>query len=86
MMISTIEKNKRPKLIMNKAYLCTNIKFDTDGEPVGNLPKKMELIVDTSAFPNDEEAFECRLQEELGDLISDLTGWCVDSFKYTQVG
>ena len=82
-MISTIEKSKRPKLIMTTTtYLCTNIKYDTDGARVHNLPKKLEFYLSDAMYPRTGVAWEANLEEALADCISEYTGWCVESFKW----
>lgn len=48
-----------------------DIKYDTDGAKV-KLPKKIRFEVDGDFDPD----------EELADLISNHTGWCVLSCDY----
>jgi hypothetical protein len=48
----------------------TNIVYDTDGESV-DLPREMILDVD-----NVEDT------DEIVDMISDRTDWCVTSYNY----
>lgn len=48
-----------------------DIKYDTDGHKV-KLPKRIKFDVD--------ENFDA--DEQLADLISDYTGWCVFSCDY----
>lgn len=63
-------------------YLCTNIKFDTDGERVPGLPKKMEVYLNDRIYPRSGPAWEANIEETLADCISEHTGWCVDSFSW----
>jgi hypothetical protein len=51
-----------------------NIKYDTDGRKI-RLPKKILFEV--------EDDFDA--DEELADLISDETGFCVFSCEYREV-
>lgn len=48
-----------------------NIKYDTDGQKI-NLPKKIDFEVENDFDP----------KEELADLISDETGFCVFGCEY----
>ena len=50
-----------------------NIKHDTDGKRVDNLPK--EIFFDDVAADTDVE-------NEIADMVSDKTGWCVFSVEY----
>jgi hypothetical protein len=50
-----------------------NIKYDTDGENVPGLPA--ELFYDADTDNIDE------IEDELGDFISDTTGWCHLGFE-----
>ena len=49
---------------MMKTFLCTNIKYDTDGEDY-DLPTELVVTVEN--------------EEDLADAISDHIGWCVES-------
>ena len=53
-----------------------DIIFDTDGADVDNLS-------DEYFFEVEEEKFDA--DEELADLISDETGWCVKCYNYEVV-
>jgi len=53
-----------------KAY---RIEYDTDGEEVHGLPKVLHFNIEDPDF---------NPENDLADLISDHTGWCVFSFKY----
>ena len=55
---------------MMKTYLCTNIKYDTDGQRVRGLPKKLVVEVEN--------------EEDIADAISDHIGWCVESLDYKE--
>jgi hypothetical protein len=58
------------------AYAVSDIRYDTDGETaIVDLPEELEIDVDPET-PAD------RLEEVLGDAISERTGWCVKSFSY----
>lgn len=55
-----------------KQYLATNIVWDTDGENV-DLPEEVVF-----------ELFDEDDPDEYGaDALSDMYGWCVISFSYT---
>jgi len=49
-----------------------NIKYDTDGEDISDLPD--EITFDISA--------DVDVENEIADLVSDKTGWCVFSVEY----
>jgi hypothetical protein len=66
----------------NSVYLCTNIKFNNGGM---NVPNKMEVIMDTSSYPDDEKEFEYCLEEGLSDTMSSVTGCTVISFDYKKI-
>jgi hypothetical protein len=53
-----------------------NIIFDTDGIEVDDL-------LDEYFFEVEKEKFD--IDEELADLISDETGWCVKYYSYEVV-
>ena len=55
-------------------YLITNIKFDTDGEYIYDLPETLEINVPNNITDEDE------IDEYLSDKISDITGWCHKGF------
>lgn len=57
-------------------FRAFDIIFDTDGTNVDNLS-------DEYFFEIVEEKFD--IDEELADLISDETGWCVKSYNYEVV-
>lgn len=58
-------------------YLVTNIDYDTDGEDV-DLPNKLEIEVPDNL---DEDG----ISEFISDKISDITGFCHNSFNRTKV-
>ncbi len=58
-------------MIIKKEIKAYNISYDTDGVKI-KLPKELTFMVDAEFDP----------EYELADLISDKTGWCVNSFKY----
>lgn len=68
-----IETMKNEVGILTMKYLAYDIKYDTDGKRV-KLPKKLEFDVSDPDFSPDMD---------LADLISDKTGWCVNSFKFS---
>jgi hypothetical protein len=51
-------------------FSVTKIKYDTDGEAV-TLPEMLTITADT--------------EEEIADVISDETGFCVMSFSYDEI-
>jgi len=61
---------------MSKTFRAYNIKYDTDGERVEDLPSELTFTVD-------EEDFNPSI--DLGDMISDKTGWCVNGFSYEEL-
>lgn len=48
-----------------------NIQYDTDGETV-ELPPELFFIVDK----------DCVLSEDVADMISDKTGWCILGYDW----
>ena len=52
-----------------------DIKYDTDGKKVEDLPQELFFTTEDSTDPDDE----------LSDLISDKTGWCHFGFDYEEV-
>ena len=56
----------------------TDIEFDfTDGS--GELPYDEQVAVSKSAL---ETTWEVENEDELADVISDDTGWCIKSLNY----
>lgn len=55
-------------------FKVTNIQYDTDGEMI---PLPPELVIDLA----DHEYVE----DELSEVISDLTGFCHNGFEYEVV-
>ena len=55
-------------------FKVSNIRYDTDGEMVP-LPQEMILELADHEF----------VEEELGEVISDLTGFCHYGFEYEVV-
>ncbi len=53
--------------------IVTNIKWDTDGEVVPELPTEVAFDKWTD---DEEEILDC-----IADILSDLYGWCVYSFE-----
>lgn len=53
--------------------IVTNIKWDTDGEDIPELPTEVSLDKWTD---DEEEILDCT-----ADMLSDLYGWCVYSFE-----
>ena len=56
----------------------TDIEFDF-GDSSGELPYDEQVAVAKSVIG---EVFEVDTEDELADLISDQTGWCVNSLDY----
>jgi hypothetical protein len=56
-----------------------DIVYDIDEEDgvVEDLPTSFEFEIDNSSVE-----MEGALDDELADMISDTTGWCVSSFNY----
>ena len=55
-------------------YRVFDIDYDTDGEDI-DLPTELTLELEDGVSPDDE----------LADLISDETGWCVNGFNYEKL-
>ncbi len=56
-----------------KAY---NIKYDTDGRRVSNLPKEITFEINDPNFDP---------ENDIADLISDETGYCIFGCKFKEV-
>ena len=56
----------------------TDIEFDFE-DSSGELPYDEQVAVAKSVIG---EVFEVYTEDELADLISDQTGWCVNSLDY----
>lgn len=56
--------------------LFSNIKWDTDGKNVKDLPSSVELTVDAKMDVGYEGA----------DVLSNKYGWCVESFNFQVLG
>ena len=54
----------------------TGIDWDTDGEPVADLPAEMEFDVETT----EDDPSEMELNDAMTEHMSNSTGWCVNSF------
>lgn len=63
------------------AIQVADIVWDTDGEPVDDLPKTMSFEVD---LPEDEPS-EMEINDAATEHMSDATGWCVTSFNFASV-
>ena len=59
----------------------TDIEFDFE-DSSGELPYDEQVAVAKSVIG---EVFEVDDEDELADLISDETGWCVKSLNYTEI-
>lgn len=68
--------NKTNKLAK---YVATNIKWDTDGEDVDDLPIKV-----TVEIPNDI-VDEAEIMEFVSDEITNVTGFCHNGFVMKKV-
>jgi hypothetical protein len=66
-----VEEREIPETTTLKAY-ATNIKWDTDGEQIDDLPTRVEI-----PFGVDDD--------EIADLLSDEYGFCVCRFDIEQV-
>ena len=68
-----------------KSFLCTNIKYDTDGQRV-RLPKTLTVVLDEDLTENEWAGIsEFEIEERLADAISDETGFCVDRFEFEEI-
>lgn len=56
-------------------FKVTNIRYDTDGEMIP-LPAELELELADHEY----------VEDELSELISDLTGFCHHGFEYEVIG
>ena len=59
----------------------TDIEFDFE-DSSGELPYDEQVSVAKSVIG---EVFEVENEDELADLISDETGWCVKSLDYLEI-
>jgi hypothetical protein len=59
----------------------TDIEFDFE-DSSGELPYDEQVAVAKSVIG---EVFEVGSEDELADLISDETGWCVKSLDYLEI-
>jgi hypothetical protein len=59
----------------------TDIEFDFE-DSSGELPYDEQVAVAKSVIG---EVFEVDSEDELADLISDETGWCVKSLDYLEI-
>ncbi len=59
----------------------TDIEFDFE-DSSGELPYDEQVAVAKSVIG---EVFEVDNEDELADLISDETGWCVKSLDYLEI-
>ena len=59
----------------------TDIEFDFE-DSSGELPYDEQVAVAKSVIG---EVFEVSSEDELADVISDETGWCVKSLDYVQI-
>ena len=59
----------------------TDIEFDFE-DSSGELPYDEQVAVAKSVIG---EVFEVENEDELADLISDETGWCVKSLDYLEI-
>lgn len=62
---------------------CTKIKYDTDGEKV-KLPSKMVIEIDDDSYECFKEEPD-ELEEEIGDIITENTGFCTLSFDFKEL-
>ena len=58
---------------------ASNIKWDTDGDDMYDLPTTMDITID----PEVEREDVC---EMVGDELSNITGWCHFGFEYKVLG
>ncbi len=62
-------------------FQVTDIEFDFE-DSSGELPYDEQVAVAKSVIG---EVFEVESEDELADLISDETGWCVKSLNYVVI-
>ena len=62
-----------------KRYKVYSIRYDTDGEKVSGLPSSIVFEVDEEEDPDFDPA------NDLADMISDKTGWCVFGFSWKEL-
>ena len=58
-----------------KVFRVFDIRYDTDGHRVPGLPKELFFRVDADIEPS----------EDLGDYISNHTGWCHFGYNFEEV-
>lgn len=63
---------------MNIVVHAKNIKWDTDGEPVKGLPKKIDVKMETGTA----EDIESFVADNLADKLSDRYGYCVNGCDF----
>jgi len=59
-----------------RRFRTFNIRYDTDGEGIEGLPNQLWFESDVPDFDP---------AEDLADMISDRTGWCVFGYDWEEV-
>ena len=62
-----------------KTYRAYNIDYDTDNTTISQLPKELFFVIDD----DEEECFNPI--EDMADLISDKTGYCINGCNYEEL-
>ena len=54
-------------------YYCYDIMWDTDGISIDDLPETYTIELESTEN-----------EDDIADILSDIFGWCVLSFKYKE--
>lgn len=63
-------------------FKVTDIEFDFEDEDGDVLPYDEQVAVSKYVL---EQVWEVEDEEELADVVSDDTGWCIKSFNYLEI-
>ena len=66
---------------MTMLFKITDIEFDFE-DSEGVLPYDEQVAVSKYVIEN---TWEVEDEEELADVVSDDTGWCIKSFNYLEI-
>ena len=63
-------------------FKITDVEFDFEDEDGDVLPYDEQVAVSKYVL---EQVWDVTDEEELADVISDDTGWCIKSFDYLEI-
>ena len=63
-------------------FKVTDIEFDFEDEDGDVLPYDEQVAVSKYVL---EQVWDVTDEEELADVVSDDTGWCIKSFNYLEI-